>query len=358
MRRPPVLLRTLMLSAALPTINAFPSGTNIFARDDTCAAAGLSSCPNHPDNFCCRPTETCISLAGGTTVICCPEGNKCDKVQPITCDVSMQDPRKGLDLPVKTTALDGTLPRCGSNCCPFGYRCKDGECFMDDDQSLAPTDPKTSQAPGLTTPPSTTAQATATASAGTDPSKKATEGEDPPKPFPTAQVVAGVISGVAVLIGLVLAIMFYRNRKNKAAAAAAAGLKGQAISGPTLEMTSLGGDFLKNGDLERPDSSSTQTTAGPPRPVDRMDRPDSMEVFSQYPNATRAGLGRFANDGREAPQVRPLRVANRPEVNVNSHHQSIPIAFAWDINDGSPNGYAHTDDSDRPVGHSQGRRVA
>lgn len=82
-----------------------------------------------PSSFCCGETDSCLGLADDTTVVCCPEGEDCDTIQPITCNIAGQNASAFPTAAVHTTNLTGELPTCGTNdsgketCCPFGYEC-------------------------------------------------------------------------------------------------------------------------------------------------------------------------------------------------------------------------------------------
>ncbi|KAI1504203.1 hypothetical protein F5X99DRAFT_372833 [Biscogniauxia marginata] len=100
-----------------------------------CPQAGL------PNGFCCASNTTCIALAGNTTALCCPGGSNCERISPITCNLTLQDPTTDTGHPeIQTSELRGPLPACGTGCCPWGYSCiDDGDtCLMDWDQSKAP----------------------------------------------------------------------------------------------------------------------------------------------------------------------------------------------------------------------------
>ncbi|KAI1288738.1 hypothetical protein F5Y03DRAFT_379361 [Xylaria venustula] len=104
-------------------------------------ASGWSLCPGAglPNDFCCLSTETCLALAGNTTVLCCPNGADCSNIEAIPCDVGLQDPAKNPEAVIKTTALTATLPSCGDVCCPFGYSCGGNtNCIENEDQSQKP----------------------------------------------------------------------------------------------------------------------------------------------------------------------------------------------------------------------------
>jgi hypothetical protein len=96
-------------------------------RDSTCINSTFNSCtsidPHLPSDFCCPPTDVCISLDSSSSALCCPSGENCTVIQPITCSVDQQNVTLHPGLSVMTTKLDSSLPQCGGNCCPFGYTC-------------------------------------------------------------------------------------------------------------------------------------------------------------------------------------------------------------------------------------------
>src|SRR3569833_3369593 len=140
------LAQIMLLVAVLPPAVAAASlPSNIFGRQastSTCAS-GFNQCSSAaglPGNFCCSADTTCSVLAGNSTVLCCPKCNDCSKISPIVCDLSQQDAAAHPDAPIKTTALNGTLPRCGDNqCCPWGYACStNAKCIAMTDQTAGP----------------------------------------------------------------------------------------------------------------------------------------------------------------------------------------------------------------------------
>lgn len=127
--------------------------------DSSTCPSNYDQCGNGlPDNFCCPSNSSCISLAAGTTVLCCPDGEDCSNVQAssFTCDISAYNATAFPTAVVHTTNLTGQLPTCGSNCCPYGYSCSgDTLCVRDKDDSLITA----------TSSPSTTTAATASITA-------------------------------------------------------------------------------------------------------------------------------------------------------------------------------------------------
>ncbi|KAI0598557.1 hypothetical protein F4775DRAFT_554780 [Biscogniauxia sp. FL1348] len=106
-----------------------------------CGEPGWPLCqqPGLPNWFCCASNATCISLAGNTTALCCPNGENCAVVNVIPCDLTLQDPSAQQKPPeVQSSELRGPLPACRASCCPWGYSCVDDYCQMNQDQSRAP----------------------------------------------------------------------------------------------------------------------------------------------------------------------------------------------------------------------------
>ncbi|KAK7430342.1 hypothetical protein QQZ08_003090 [Neonectria magnoliae] len=202
----------------------------IFTRDDSssCALEEHSKCGSQvPDDFCCPNDSQCMVIASNTTIVCCPKGVSCDAIQPIVCDVALQDIEEHPDAPIHTLALDKSMKRCGSACCPFGYVCRDGErCQLDDNQTdydyLIPE--SLSKPSSTSTPTSSTALTLETSEVSstviTEPSSTSTsapqssnfnnddedededEDEEKGKISPAGVVTACTVGGVCCLAGL------------------------------------------------------------------------------------------------------------------------------------------------------------
>lgn len=228
MPRRRIALWVASLAAVHTAASAVPLN-ELFMRQSSCAA-NFNRCKNaeFPDYFCCPSDQRCIALAGNTTVLCCPEGSECLRIQPLPCDISLQDGEKNPDAVVKTTALRGTLARCGGQCCPFGYSCEKGECVRDANQNAAPIQTSSGK-PGPTSTGSARTSATSDAGSGptadtTSPADGAstTSGSDAEASSgpPVAAVAGGVTAAVVVLIAAaVLAFFFLRKKKKKASEA-------------------------------------------------------------------------------------------------------------------------------------------
>ncbi|CAK7215851.1 hypothetical protein SCUCBS95973_002622 [Sporothrix curviconia] len=130
-----------------------------------------------PGDFCCPTGSVCNVLAGNTTLLCCPDGESCSTINPITCDLSQQDASIHPQAPIKTTALNGVLTKCGSLCCPFGYNCNgNGLCILEDNQNAAPLQnvPTTTASTAMTTSTASTTTSTSAAAETTSPAATAT----------------------------------------------------------------------------------------------------------------------------------------------------------------------------------------
>lgn len=219
MKRNQGVLRAWLLAAALA---ALPLTTHamsirpeqIFRRDDTCGGdASLAKCPQSglPDNFCCDAKGSeCVVLAGATTVICCPGGKaNCAAIVPVACDVNLQDAETHPGAQVKTTLLSGTLPKCGSNCCPYGYRCVDGDkCVMEDDQSKKPQGAGPSKTPVSSVPlPTSKPAASSTAPVSPEATASAAPSSSQPEEPATGNGASAAIIGGAVAGGLMVVLM-------------------------------------------------------------------------------------------------------------------------------------------------------
>ncbi|KAI1173846.1 hypothetical protein F4777DRAFT_580495 [Nemania sp. FL0916] len=232
-------LWTLQFAAVLAIASAASiPASRIFERDGTCAK-DFTKCSQAglPDNFCCPATSTCNVLAGNTTILCCPKGGNCSIIQPISCDISLQDPKAHPDAAAKTTVLNQKLPTCATGCCPFGYSCDadTGGCVIDKDQSKKPgsssstsSTSSASSTPIKTSPPTqpttSTASTTSTGTASAAPAEStSTESSAPPpsstasKTLNTAAIVGGVVGALLGISLIAAGVWVLRHKRKKAA---------------------------------------------------------------------------------------------------------------------------------------------
>ncbi|KAK4165708.1 hypothetical protein QBC43DRAFT_27308 [Cladorrhinum sp. PSN259] len=256
-------LRIATLAALFTGVLAIPA-SEIFARQDTCfkdfKSCGISGLPGF---FCCPNNQRCLLLAGGTTVLCCPQGSSCRKIEPLPCDITLQDGQKNPDAVIKTTALKATLPKCGTQCCPFGYNCENNECVISANQNVAPVQ---SGAPSTTRPtsstgtlaPTNTNTGTRTNTTPTGTNSADSESTTSASPQPVGPPIAGIAGGAAagaVILIVIAVVAFIFIRKKKAASSSKSGspLKlsrstssfGNIISGPIMQQNTLRTDFAR-----------------------------------------------------------------------------------------------------------------
>ncbi|KAI1817766.1 hypothetical protein GGS20DRAFT_485977 [Poronia punctata] len=318
-------LRTLQIAAILAIASAStirPSG--LFARDDTCPAdfercteSGLSG------TFCCSTGSSCLVLAGGTTVLCCPEnGDGCTVIQTISCNVSLQDPKTHPKAGIKTTEQDKELAECGRGCCPFGYHCneKNVNCVKDTDQSKKPGEtplssslslssskghsstttahtssssiPSTLKTSIATSVPASISTSTTTAAIGGDTST-AIPSKDTPSSTTTrnhniAAIVGGIAGGIAVLGLLIAGIFLLRHRRaNKAVDSSkkhdSTSSFGNIISAPIphADYHSQRLDFLAKAQSSGIAQTPTQAQPRFPPPSPKVNSPP-QSPYSQY----------------------------------------------------------------------------
>jgi len=268
-----------LLAAVHTAASAVPIN-ELFMRQSTCAPK-FNQCKNanFPNYFCCPPGQRCLSLAGNTTLLCCPDGSDCSKIQPVPCDISLQDGEKNPDAVVKTTALGGTLGRCDGQCCPFGYTCRGTDCVMDSNQNAVPIQTNTAK-PGPTSTgsartsatsgagPSTTADATNPTNNPSTTSGSPSEASTASSGPPVAAIAGGVTAAVVVLIGVaVLAFILLRKKKKK---------ESEAGSPPKLSRSTSSFGNLISGPIMAENAAIRSDFARVPGPRDPADDPASV----------------------------------------------------------------------------------
>ena len=205
-------------------------------RDSTCPNSTFSSCTSidsHlPSDFCCPATDVCISLDSSSSALCCPSGADCTTIEPITCSIDQQNVTLHPAESVMTTKLDSSLPKCGSNCCPFGYTCDLTTTHCHLITNTSSLNPSSSGSTSTSTPASTTStlsisstsptsSPTAAASNGTGINSNAPPITTQCTRFPGAAVAAGFFPGMlaGALLALVGVICLGRSRHQSSSAA-------------------------------------------------------------------------------------------------------------------------------------------
>lgn len=288
----------LFTAIYLATASTAYSTPSIFAR--ACAAPGFTQCSQSglPADFCCGPDSSCIVLAGNTTVLCCPTGSKCATIKPISCDLQAQNNTQSPDNSLKTTALTGTLGKCGDSCCPFGYTCNTGgNCVMDADQSKAPST-------SAVTSPTATSTSQSTSTSTTSPLPTPVTSCDK---FPTAAILVGFFPGLVLGILLTVAgICILGARRRNQARRHSNGSSFGNISEPQPNTSDMRTDFLR----KMPQTPSTVQTDGTPQRSNTIRRMTSMFRKS---GLNQRGLGQrtMPGGGGNVPPVPiPMTTAN------------------------------------------------
>ena len=218
----------LTSSMSFTAASAYPSrdlGRNIFSRDSlTCPKGFPNSCqavdPNLPGNFCCNANLHCISADSSSTAICCPTGSNCEQIEPIDCDVSLQDPSKNETSPVFTTKLNSPLQTCGNKCCPNGYTCDSTSNVCNiiiSTSSLAPNFNQTHPS-GTSAAPSGTSTSSAPSSTVSGIDSTTPQPSTVCKKFPGGAVAAGFFPGMifgGLLALLLIVFLGHRNPQTR-----------------------------------------------------------------------------------------------------------------------------------------------
>jgi hypothetical protein len=88
-----------------------------------------------PESHCCPSDAKCLPIfsTNGTPVtnatICCPIGSDCDIIRTVTCDITQYNATLHPENQMHAEP-DIALGICGTECCPPGYDCKSGTCFL------------------------------------------------------------------------------------------------------------------------------------------------------------------------------------------------------------------------------------
>ncbi|KAM3086526.1 hypothetical protein ACMFMG_000656 [Clarireedia jacksonii] len=335
------LSRRLLLAAVCLATAACASANSIFERA-TCPDPSYTQCNNAglPSDFCCPSTSTCIPLAQNTTLLCCPSGSDCTTVQPIPCDISIQNITAHPDNTLKTTALTATLLKCGTACCPFGYSCVGGNCVMNHDQqdsvpgktvsssasaapSTASTKPSgTSTAAGISVTilsnPSSTSTSSASSSTSTSSASSSTSTPIIISPlsrtcekFPVGAILAGFFPGVVIgILSTLLIVCLIRARNRKEDRNKNSPDFGN-ISDP-VATSDMRTDFLR----KIPNSPST-FAGTTPRRINTRKGISSLFRKSTASTTTPVGMGITYLDSPVPPV--PLQIRRKPTIVENQN---------------------------------------
>ncbi|OJJ89369.1 uncharacterized protein ASPGLDRAFT_31072 [Aspergillus glaucus CBS 516.65] len=166
--RPSILLLYAIIATTITPGYAF----DLVTRADTCPDS-YKQCgnSNFPGSFCCSSSSTCMSFDDSSSVICCEDGEDCNSIATISCDVQQQNATLHPQSPIKTTRLDDDLPKCGDYCCPFGYECRESDgrsaCVLDSTSSSSSASSPSSTSSSTSTFKTSTRASTASTTSAT-----------------------------------------------------------------------------------------------------------------------------------------------------------------------------------------------
>ena len=132
-----ILLTIAQFSIICPPVAAAAMSRPMSSRlerrlDSVCGGdSSLQQCgAPFPSDFCCPESAVCLQLeSAATAVLCCPAGQDCKFVSPISCDRAAQN---ATSFPGNQFHSDPTtqLDQCGDSCCPPGATCHSGICAI------------------------------------------------------------------------------------------------------------------------------------------------------------------------------------------------------------------------------------
>lgn len=323
------LVAVCLISSTVPSTTALTTAVTaaqvlgLLTRDSSaCGDPTYTPCGKSdlPANFCCPPSTKCIPLNNATSIICCPSGQDCQYIQPITCDITQQNATTHPQNPIHNTDLSASLASCGSLCCPDGYSCQNNMCAMNKQISqssssasftstgtsttstAAPTSP--SNVPDIaTTIPSVTTTSSAVAAAVAASSQC--------NPFPGVAIMAGFSPGfVAGALLAILVIICLGRRRDKKRARESQDLSriSATVSDPIYDpQLACRTDFLRRESRSKYRSSRVRSLFSrqtPPAPAPQHEYP-------LYERQRGDGMGRSVlrtPDMKKTPSMESIRV--------------------------------------------------
>ncbi|KAG9244581.1 hypothetical protein BJ878DRAFT_480033 [Calycina marina] len=311
----------LLLLTSMYFTGATSSSLHLFERQSTCGSDSLTQCGQSglPSNFCCGSDMSCAALAGNTTVLCCPNGTDCQTIEPIPCDISLQNATLFPANSVHTIALTGEMAACGSACCPFGYTCNgDGNCAKSANQAALPSTSAASSSAPRTSATSSTYSPSAVRSSS--PFSSATDTISTPaaqtsKPgsnnstlplaescnkFPVEAILVGffpgLVAGVLLTVACICLLGARQRSKSKASCRQSSSSFGNISEPqPSVFNTDLRTDFLR----KPPVTPVSRTTASP----------GSNNTVKRVTSLFRRGSGSTMGSPKSLPV--PVMVQNR-----------------------------------------------
>lgn len=341
-------LATCLISSSLPATIAHASAIHaahldLFVRANSeCVTSNYSPCNigSLPANFCCPSAQKCIAFNDDKSAICCPAGQDCKTIAPLSCDISKQNATLSPASQLHSTDLTGTLATCGSQCCPKGYTCQNGNCAMAASSSSSST--LASQASSSASGSASTSKPTSTTAEGAKSTSTSTPSSSPQNStsttphnnnFAAPGILVGLLVGLLAGAAITIAIICICGRRRVKAAKKSSG--GSVFSSPTAAIS----DPIYQNDHPRTDFLRRE-----PRPTDagntaprRTSRVRSL--FSRSPTLprhdegfsaqnTRGGLGKGfqtpkrTSTLRREPSMESIKIYSPPSMTVNEPRQT------------------------------------
>ncbi|KAF2710569.1 hypothetical protein K504DRAFT_466972 [Pleomassaria siparia CBS 279.74] len=310
---PPKLSRISLLVLLLTTLISTALSQDISTFEvKTCGnISGLAQCgTGFPFEFCCPTGSTCTALnsTGVIAAICCPKGSDCSYIKPVTCDVNQFNATLHPDNQVHLSDTKGiTLPKCGTQCCPLGYKCAPGGmCAAEAAAIPTPSSSSTSTStslPSATVPPSISQTQQSTAPPVVETAQQGFNGRS----F-AAGFFPGIVIGALGTLALIWMIKKRRESKDKDRFSGDFGHVARTISDPIYDPA-----YSTRSDFIRSNSRSTSSTAnmvqkGRDQNTVHGMTPRLKSIWERTPKLGFGGFGSSAN------------------VNTNPNNYSLPSA--------------------------------
>lgn len=305
------------ISATVPAASALVAAVDaahvfgLIGRDTICSNSNLTSCPtSYPSGWCCPQSTVCTGLnnTGTVAALCCPVGSDCSQIEPISCNITLQDASKFPSASVHVEDLTVTLPTCGNNCCPLGYSCNSaGNCQILNSTKEA----QTSSA--------STSSATTSVTASSSTSSKSTATIAPANVVPTpvsnsfsgTSFAAGFIPGVILgILGTAALIFFLTRRKKRVDKGSIFNEKpDRTISDPIYHpQLTARTDFLHKRTASEPPPQSATLVATPPETYGGYYNPNIKHPAKPSPTATTDSLAASLAPPFDTPTPMPKRL--------------------------------------------------
>ena len=325
------LTAVCLISSTVPSAMALRSAdqaaqdVGLIRRADACPnLSGAFQCAgNFPPGFCCPETSECVPFNNQQDVMCCPRGSNCKVITPTDCTINAYNATAHPENPIHLKDLGVQLAKCGSNCCPPGYKCNGQNlCVMTNPSatgSAAASTVASTTAPTLsiaTGAASNSASATSTSLAG---SEACASVAAECNPFPATAVLVGLFPGI--IIGSLLTFLFVvcvGRRHRVRDDSLSLGPTVAKVSDPIYNGNATRTDFLRHGSRSRTSRSTLRASLG------AISSARVRSLFSRTPTLVSKRWDDKAQNGmqtppaqiRREPSTESIRIYSPPEARV------------------------------------------